>query len=71
MATDGERTTGTVKCYLPLKGFGFIKREKGKDVFFLFSDAESEDALQEEAVVSFLLKQEARGPRAYDIRRIG
>ena len=63
--------TGTIKSYLPLKGFGFIQREKGKDVFFLRTDSQNENWLHEGAIVSFSLTEEAKGPRAHNIKRIG
>ena len=31
------RETGTVKCFNAAKGFGFIQRENGEDVFVHFS----------------------------------
>jgi len=65
------REVGVIKAYLPLKGFGFIRREKGKDVFFLRTDASSEAVLFEGAVVTFSISIEAKGPRARDIERQG
>jgi CspA family cold shock protein len=62
---------GIVKCYYPIKGFGFIQRQRGKDVFFFRADAKSEAILLEGAAVTFHVRQEARGPRAYEIERVG
>jgi len=70
MDINFKRPTGFVKCYFPLKGFGFIQREHGKDVFFFRTDASSENILHDGARVSFLLTAEPRGPRALDIVRI-
>lgn len=66
-----ERELGIIRCYYPLKGYGFIRRAKGKDVFFYRLDASNEEILYDDAQVSFLLKNEQKGPRAYDIQRRG
>lgn len=65
-----ERAFGIVTTFDSFKGYGFIRREKGKDVFFYY------DALlcQENLVgagdtVSFIIKNEGKGPKAYEIRK--
>lgn len=62
--------SGNIKCYFPIKGYGFIRREKGKDVFFLRTDAQSEDFLHDGAMVVFDLRIDEKGPRALRIRRV-
>jgi CspA family cold shock protein len=64
---------GTIKCYFPLKGFGFITREKGKDVFFFFKDVKNESHIIEGAKVKFKLNinTAGKGPFATEIERIG
>ncbi|WP_089416301.1 retron Se72 family effector protein [Vitreoscilla filiformis] len=72
MANEPDsRVSGSIRCYYPLKGFGFIRRSKGKDVFFYRSDASGEEILLDGAQVSFILREEQKGPRAFDIERIG
>lgn len=66
-----ERSFGIVRCYYPLKGFGFIRRSKGKDVFFYRNDASGEEILFDGAQVSFVLRTEQKGPRAFQIERTG
>jgi len=66
-----NRESGEIKVYFPLKGFGFIQRTRGKDVFFYRTDAASEAILIEGAVVSFIVQSESKGPRAIDILRAG
>lgn len=66
-----QREFGVIKSYLPLRGFGFIRREKGKDVFFLRTDAESEAELFEGNRVSFIVFNDERGPRAKAVVREG
>lgn len=65
------REFGVIKVYLPIKGYGFIRRAQGKDVFFLRTDAGTEAVLFEGVSVSFLVTHEERGPRAREIQREG
>ncbi len=62
---------GTVKAYYPVKGFGFITREKGKDVFFHFLDVKEEADIFEGAKVRFVVVDGEKGPRAFKIERVG
>lgn len=64
---------GTVKCFFHLKGFGFITREKGKDLFFFYKDILNESEIYEGSKVKFKidLNSDGKGPRAFDIERIG
>lgn len=62
---------GTVKAYYPIKGFGFITRAKGKDVFFHFLDVQDEADIFEGAKVRFLVVDGGKGPRAIKIERTG
>jgi cold shock protein len=72
MADAGaNREFGFVKCYYPVKGYGFIQRARGRDLFFIRTDATAEAILLEGASVSFLVSQEEKGPRAREIQRIG
>ncbi|AFM35312.1 MULTISPECIES: retron Se72 family effector protein [Stutzerimonas stutzeri subgroup] len=69
--SDEIRERGTVNAFNSFKGWGFIRREKGKDVYFYYSDIDNEglDLLIGD-VVEFFVKEEAKGPRAYSISRI-
>ncbi len=60
---------GVVKIYYPLKGFGFITREKGKDLFFYRTSVDDEAALIEGAVVSFEIEHGEKGASAVNIKR--
>lgn len=64
---------GTIKVYFPLKGYGFITREKGKDVFFFYKDVTDEAHIYEGAKVSFNVEDNVggKGPRAVNVARIG
>lgn len=59
------REYGQVKLYNPSKGFGFIRRAKGRDVFFFYQDFVRPDVfLVEGDYVSFEVELSPRGPRA-------
>lgn len=62
---------GIVKVYYSLKGFGFITREKGKDLYFDRHAVRDEAALIEGAAVRFSLEDSPKGPRAIGIEREG
>ncbi len=63
------RETGTVKWFNAAKGFGFIQRESGDDVFVHFSAiaATGYRTLDEGARVSFLVKNGPKGLQAEDV----
>ena len=60
------RMTGTVKWFNDAKGFGFIAREGGPDVFVHFSAIESQGfkSLAEGDQVEFEIVQGQKGPQA-------
>lgn len=69
--TDDSRERGVVNAFNSFKGWGFIRREKGKDVYFFYSDVDTEELdLLVGDVVEFSVREEAKGPRAYSISRI-
>lgn len=72
MTSQSDNTEyGIVKAYYPFKGFGFISREKGKDVFFYFRDVHEESDVFEGAKVKFKLLIGAKGPYAERVERVG
>jgi CspA family cold shock protein len=64
-----EKITGTVKWFNESKGFGFIEREGGPDVFAHFSAIQSTGykTLAEGQRVEFLVTQGQKGPQAEQI----
>jgi CspA family cold shock protein len=64
-------TTGTVKWFNDAKGFGYITPEDGsKDVFVHFSaiQAGGFKTLKENDKVQFDVEQNAKGPRAVNVK---
>ncbi|MFL2854953.1 MAG: cold-shock protein [Pseudohongiellaceae bacterium] len=64
-----DKITGTVKWFNENKGFGFIERESGADVFAHFSAIESAGykTLAEGQRVEFIVTQGQKGPQAENI----
>jgi CspA family cold shock protein len=63
---------GTVKWFDAGKGFGFIEREGGDDVFVHFSGivAEGYKSLDEGQRVEFDIEKGQRGPQAVNVKVI-
>ncbi|MEK7816743.1 MAG: cold shock domain-containing protein [Actinomycetota bacterium] len=63
---------GTVKWFSDQKGFGFIERESGDDLFVHFSEIKSEGfkTLAEGQKVSFEATEGPKGPQATDVNII-
>lgn len=61
-----ERITGTVKWFNGSKGYGFIERENGPDVFVHYSAIEAEGFrnLEEGQKVEFVIEQGPKGLQA-------
>ena len=65
-----ERETGTVKWFNDAKGFGFISRDAGDDVFVHFSAITGGGfrSLQENQRVEFSVEQGPKGLKAVDVQ---
>jgi CspA family cold shock protein len=64
-----ERYVGTVKWFNATKGFGFIGREGGEDVFVHFSaiNMEGYKRLEENQKVEFSVEQGPKGLQAVNV----
>jgi CspA family cold shock protein len=64
-----EREKGTVKWFNGSKGYGFITRENGGDVFVHFSAIQSSGfrTLDENQRVEFTVEQGPKGPQATNV----
>jgi len=62
---------GKVKWFNAEKGFGFIERENGDDVFVHFSAIQTDGfkSLDEGQAVTFEVEQGQRGPQATNVKK--
>ncbi len=68
-----ERIKGTVKWFNDAKGFGFISREGGPDVFVHYSAVSSDGfkSLAEGDKVEFEIVEGQKGPQAANVVKAG
>ena len=64
-----ERIQGTVKWFNDTKGFGFIARENGPDVFVHYSSIQTNGfrKLVEGQQVEFTIEDGPKGPQAAEV----
>lgn len=68
-----EKQKGTVKWFNDSKGFGFIARENGPDLFVHFSNIISKNdfrSLTEGQAVTFTEGQGRKGPQAENVEAV-
>ena len=67
-----ERVLGTVKWFSNEKGYGFISREDGPDVFVHYSaiTADGFRTLQEGQQVEFTIEESPKGPQAANVELV-
>ncbi len=65
----GERETGTVKWFNADKGFGFIERESGGDIFVHYSEIKMDGyrSLDEGQKVEFTVGEGRKGLQAQEV----
>ena len=67
-----ERQSGTVKWFNDAKGYGFIEREQGDDVFVHYRSIRGEGfrTLKQGARVEFIISETDKGFQAEDVEEI-
>ena len=67
-----DRQIGTVKWFNDAKGFGFISRENGEDVFVHFRSIQGTGfkSLQEGQKVTFKVAQGQKGLQAEEVQAV-
>ena len=63
-----NRETGIVKFFNRSKGYGFIKRDQGGEIFVHNSEIHGLGSLEEGKRVDFIVGQGDKGSRAEDVR---
>lgn len=66
-----DRITGKVKWFSNIKGYGFIERSEGADVFVHFSAIQEEGykSLKEGQEVEFVIEDGPKGPQASNVTK--
>ena len=59
---------GTVRWFNDAKGYGFIQREGGPDLFVHFSEIQGQKILEENQQVEFEYGEGSKGPQAVNVR---
>ena len=67
-----KRERGTIKWFDPSKGYGFLERDKGGDLFIHFASVSEMDrkSLKENTRVSYVVSHGSKGPQANQIKII-
>jgi CspA family cold shock protein len=67
-----QEENGTVKWFDPRKGYGFIQREGGDDIFVHSSAMDDPFArpLEDGERVSFVVGEGQKGPAAQNVKRV-
>ena len=70
--SNGEKEQGTVKWFNGSKGFGFIQRKTGEDVFVHYSAIEGDGyrSLEESEAVEFEVVKGPKGLQAQNVVRL-
>ena len=69
---SGPKVKGRIKKLVRDRGFGFVRGDDGKEVFFHRSGlgANDYDSLSEGDIVEYVVQEGPRGPRAENVRAV-
>jgi CspA family cold shock protein len=70
MAEVDEVWKGVVTAFNPFKGFGFIRRHEGRDVFFFYDDVIGDHDINIGDQVKFTIENAEKGPKAKHIEKL-
>lgn len=72
-ANEPVREQGKVKWFNVSKGFGFITKDDGEEIFVHFRSIRGEGrrGLRDDQRVSFVVAQSDKGPQAEDVEELG
>ena len=72
MSTDDQTiVSGIVTKFDAFKGYGFIRRAEGKDVFFFYDDIEDEGHdINVGDRVAFFIEKAPKGPKAKSVKKL-
>jgi cold shock CspA family protein len=66
-ASSSKKESGSVKWFNASKGFGFITRANGEEIFVHFRSIAGQRSLRDGQRVEFIVTQGSRGPQAEDV----
>lgn len=68
---DQVMFSGFVTTFDAFKGYGFIRRAEGKDVFFFYDDIDGEGHdINVGDRVTFIIEKAPKGPKAKSVKKV-
>jgi CspA family cold shock protein len=67
---SGIRQRGKIAKWYPDRGYGFVKRQGGADIFVHAMQCPNKQNLSEGTEIEFALLNTPRGPAAHDVTKV-